>query len=359
MGRGSNQSAGALLGAAIALIASFALALPAAAGAQSSQPLGPWDGTNPFRCVNQDVGKGTDFPHPNADPFCVEFDKTSQNVTDFGIVDFASQEPSRVSAAGDKCFYFQHDHWTGSIVQGGDPELWHWDGSYFFDRAKGVGGVYVTNFRVGGQPMDASPYVPPAYRPYVSPTGGGGVRVLLESDPDPSCVKKVDTPAERDKVYADRPQERHCAEPGGGMGARHVGPAKLGMAPDRLRKRLGPPDRRRRGSWRWCVVGGSSLRVAFTGKAARRGAALIRTDARGQHMHGVGPGDRRRRAVRRLDLRPMHARAHGRRVWAGRGPHRTRVVAGTRGGRVKWLAIADRRRLHGRRAVLRAVRRVG
>ena len=38
-------------------------------------------GTNPFVCTLQQAGTGTDFPDPDADPFCVEFDKTHQNVT--------------------------------------------------------------------------------------------------------------------------------------------------------------------------------------------------------------------------------------------------------------------------------------
>ena len=106
--------------------AAVAMALMGAAPAAADQPQGPyapWDGSNPFNCTIQDVGTGTDFPDPAADPFCVEFDKTQQNVTDLGIVDFLANEPARTAAALDKCFYFQTDHWTGSIVQGESPEL--------------------------------------------------------------------------------------------------------------------------------------------------------------------------------------------------------------------------------------------
>ncbi len=124
-----------------------ALALVATA---SATPFAPYDGSNPFRCKVQNVGTGVDFPDPNADPFCVEFDKTNENVTDFGIVDFLLNEPARVAAATTKCFYHQTDHWTGSIVQGTEPTLWHWDGSYFFDKARGMGGVRVDNLVVGG-----------------------------------------------------------------------------------------------------------------------------------------------------------------------------------------------------------------
>src|SRR2546421_6298070 len=99
--------------------------LPAGASAQGQgNPTMQYDGHMPFNCELQDVGLGTDFPHPEADPFCVEFDKTQQNVTDLGLIDFASREPARVAAAAPKCFYFQRDHWTGSIVQGTKPETY-------------------------------------------------------------------------------------------------------------------------------------------------------------------------------------------------------------------------------------------
>ena len=122
-------------------------------------------------------------------------------MTDFGIVDFLLNEPARVAAAVPKCFYHQTDHWTGSIVQGGQPTLWHWDGKYFFDKARGVGGVNVQNFVVGGVPMDprALPGFPPEYQAYFAP-GGGGVLVSIGVG-DPNCAARVDTPKEASRVY--------------------------------------------------------------------------------------------------------------------------------------------------------------
>ena len=185
--------------AAGALVAALLTAIPALG--QTSQPVGPWDGRLPFRCQIQDVGTGTDFPHPNADPFCVEFDKTKQNVTGLGLADFLSREPARVAAAVPKCFYFQRDHWTGSIAQGQQPELWHWDGDYFFDKALGLGGVSVHNLRIGGVPMDASAYAPDPLKPFFHAGGGGGAMLLLKTRPDPTCAAKVDTPRERQRIY--------------------------------------------------------------------------------------------------------------------------------------------------------------
>jgi len=183
---------GALLAIACAL---------GAATAATAEPIAPYDGANPFKCRLQKLGTGTEYSNPNADPMCVEFDKTNQNVTEFGIVDFLVNEPARTATAVPKCFYYQTDHWTGSIVQGGQPTLWHWDGKYFFDKAKGMGGVHVENFTIGGVPADPSllPGFPTEFSPYFGP-GEGGAYVTLGAG-DPECAERVDTPAKARKVY--------------------------------------------------------------------------------------------------------------------------------------------------------------
>jgi hypothetical protein len=182
------------------------IALAAASPASAQTPVVPWDGTNPFRCQVQNVGTGVDFPDPDADPFCVEFDKTQQNITDFGLVEFLAMEPARVAAAVPKCFYFQHDHWTGSIVQGQPPELWHWDGRYFFDKAKAVGGVSLSNVRFGGVSIDPRtlPGFPMQLWPYFGP-GRGGVRLVNLGAAEPLCAAKVDTPEEARRIYRQPP----------------------------------------------------------------------------------------------------------------------------------------------------------
>jgi hypothetical protein len=154
----------------------------------------------------QRVGTGTSFPDPGADPFCVEFDKRSQNVTDLGVVDFLLNEPARVAAASTKCFYHQTDHWTGSVEQGQPPELWHWDGRYFFDKAKAVGGVSLTNLRLGGVTVDPRllPGFPMQLWPYFGP-GRGGARLVNLGVAEPTCAAKVDTPAEARRVYRQPP----------------------------------------------------------------------------------------------------------------------------------------------------------
>ena len=189
--------------------AAFAASLAfATEPADAQAPVAPYDGSIPFRCELQDVGTGTDFPDPDADPFCVEYDKTQQNVTDLGFVEFLLQEPTRLLAlldepAGTKCFYFQRDHWTGSLVQGQPPEIWNWEGNYWIDRARGVGGGSLRNLRFLGAPVDMTPLVPPEYQAYVDPGGGFGAQFVLETDPDPACAARVDTPGEREDVYPD------------------------------------------------------------------------------------------------------------------------------------------------------------
>src|SRR3954463_14928279 len=118
------------------LCAALALAgVLAAAPAHASGPA-PWDGTNPFACTLQQLGGGTDFPQPDADPFCVEYDKTHQNVDKLGVVDFLSKEPARVAAASGKCFYVQSDHWRGTISEDvPQSEVYGFDGHYYFDKA--------------------------------------------------------------------------------------------------------------------------------------------------------------------------------------------------------------------------------
>ena len=352
---------GGRFGIAIVLTAT-ALTMASPAGAQ--QPVGPYDGKNPFRCELQDVGTGTDFPDPDADPFCVKFDKTSQNVTDFGIVDFLANEPARVAAAGPKCFYYQRDHWTGSVVQGQTPELWNWVGGYYFDKAKGVGGVSVRNYRIGGAPQDFTPFAPPEYQPYFDATGGGGVQFLLESGPDPGCRALIDTPQERSRIYRGTSHERRCVPPGGRLRGTQVGKARLGMKRSALRKKLGHPHKRRRGVDRWCLIGNASLRAVYKPPQQRRGSAtphsggarvaLLRTSSRGHSLRRIAPGDPARKAEARFGK--PGGRAGNTRVIDGGGTAKRHAYVGVRGGRVRWLAIADPSRLGPARAI-RALRR--
>jgi hypothetical protein len=177
------------------LTASLGLASTAAAA-----PIAPYHGQIPFQCTIQNTGFGVDYPNPGADPFCVKYNKTRQNVLELGLVEFLLLEPARVAAAVPKCFYFQMDHWTGWDSQG-RQELWNWRGRYFFDKARGMGGVYVTDVRVLGRAYDPRqlPGFPAELRPYFGPGGGGAYTDTVAAEP--TCAAKVDTPQEIEQVY--------------------------------------------------------------------------------------------------------------------------------------------------------------
>ena len=330
----------------------LAALLVAAATAQAQAPFAPYDGSIPFQCELQNVGTGTDYPHPEADPFCVEFDKTNQNVTDFGIAEFTAQEPDRVAAASSKCFYFQRDHWTGSVVQGSEPETWHWDGDYWYDRARGVGGVSVKNFRIGGQSQDATPYVPEAYKPYFDEGGGGGMMVTMGSAPSPDCIDKVDTPEERDAIYANRSFYPSCIEPGGRLRGNRVGKVRLGMKRATARVKLGPPRDHGRGVDEWCLVGKGEVRIAY-----RHGrATAILTSGRGHAVYGVSRGDRVQRARRRLSM-ARYARLAATTIFTVAYADAALPLIGVADGRVRWVMLSDQPILQGK-AFLRLIRHV-
>jgi hypothetical protein len=322
--------------AGAAVLAAAAAALLGAATA-AADAYAPYDGSNPFNCELQRVGTGTSFPHPDADPFCVEFDKTQQNVSDFGLADFLSKEPARVAAASPKCFYFQHDHWTGSVVQGNQPEVWHWDGSYFFDKSSGLGGVHVSNFRIGGRPADFTPYAPPEFQPYMAKGGGGGVLLSGEVEADPSCAQRVDSPLERRFVYYHR-------IPAGRIFRKRVTPIRLLTLRQMVIRRLGPAHRRADHSDRWDVAGGGELRIGWRGTAIDRRVAALLTTSPSHRRAGIHPGVRGQRARRVLHARFALAVA-GYRVFEAPRRVRSRMLLGIRAGRLAWIAVVDPRRV--------------
>ena len=250
--------------AALAIVVAFALGADAVSGAGLIGTPSPWDGSNPFNCTIQNVGTGTNFPDPGADPFCVSFDKTNQNITQLGIVDFLTKEPARVAAAVPKCFYFQEDHWRGSIVQADKSTvLYEFIGHYFFNKATGDGGAWVTDLKIAGLTFDPTqlPGFPPAWGPYFGP-GTGGVRTHDDVPVDPHCVAL----AKREQVYAPTlPPATRCIASGGAVDPSGVGPVKLGATDAEVRAALGPPQTVVRGFLHYCVTGGGGLLVGEPG----------------------------------------------------------------------------------------------
>ena len=296
----------------------LACALACAAPAGAAGPPSGWDGTNPFDCVLQNAGMGTTVPNPEADPFCVEYDKTHQNLTELGFVEFVSKEPARVALTNGKCFYFQHDHWRGSVVQeDGSTETWHWDGSYFYNRASGDGGVYVDNMTFNGKTQDPRelPGFPESYKPYFGP-GKGGTRTANNVPVDPTCVER----ARKDDPAAPTSPPDRCKDYRGRV-RKGIGPLPLGITSSKAESSLGSPARRARGFHRWCLMDGGKFMAHF----ARGRADFALTTSRGFDYRGVRVGDAQRaaRRVRRV------------RDWT--------LVIGARKGRVSFIAVAHER----------------
>ncbi len=322
----------------LALAAGLA-ALAFAAPAAGQGLVNGYDGSNPFNCVLQQAGYGSTVPDPHADPFCVEYQKQRQNVTDLGVVDFLENEPARFELAGDKCFYYQHDHWTGSIEQdNAQTETYNWDGSYFFDKARGLGGAYVDNFTINNQTGDPRdlPGFPEDYKPYFGP-GKGGAYTTDTVGVDPNCVEK----AKKGGVYrktgkggkTGRELSR-CKRPKGSVG-RSVGGMKLGMTRREVETALGKAHRRHRGFLRYCVVGRGKLMAGFSHGRAR----FLLAASPGFEAHGVRRGMSSREAKRKLSGERVLVRRGGATALAVREDGYLLLVS-IRRGKVNYLAAA-------------------
>lgn len=340
-------------GAVAVLVATAGVTLPAAASA----PPSGWNGENPFSCTIQNAGFGTAVPHPEADPYCVEFDKRRQNATELGVADFLSKEPARVASASNKCFYFQTDHWRGSVVQG-DPrtKTYEFDGHYFFDKARGEGGVWVTNFSFNGKTQDPSaiPGLPADQARYFGP-GTGGFITHDQVEADPACVARAKRDGASIYVRPDRGPARGCLGLHGPARRRGLGPVALGTTETAVRARLGEPNLVKRGYLRWCLLGGGSLAVGqipdrsgSLGKGQEQ-TALVLTSGRAYRAQRVGPG-MPRAALRRSFPHAVRRANVGRTVFYAvrRG---SPVLVALRGSRVRFLAVYDPRRIRTTRAL--------
>jgi hypothetical protein len=266
------------------LLVPIAVVAAAAPAAHAAEIVG-YDGETPFNCELQQAGTGTAIPNPDADPLCVEYDKTNQSVLPgLGLVEFLSGEPARFAYAGDKCFYYQRDHWRGAVDQDDEQtETYNWDGGYFIDRGRGVGGAAAANFTLGNASADPSafPGFPEAWKPYFG-YGRGGVQLIDSMPIDPACAEK----AEREDVYR-RPGTASAAPP----------PPREDAAPS-ARPRLRLAATWRRCSVRVRLVGADRRRVRRVDLRAR--GRVVRRDARAPFALRVSA--RRARSVRAVGI---------------------------------------------------------
>jgi hypothetical protein len=322
----------ALLVAAL-LLAGCAAIAAAPAGAQG--PSG-WDGKNPFVCTLQQVGTGTDFPQPNADPFCVEFDKTHQNVDKLGVVDFLSKEPARVAAASPKCFYFQSDHWRGTVSESvPQSETYAWDGHYYFNKATGAGGAYVENFRIGGQSGDPTtvPGFPEEYKKYFS-KGRGGVEAIGDVQADPRCATKPNPSGPGGGGSGGSPTKKQCRVAGGRI-RRGIDRVQLGMKRAAARRAQGLPVTETARRMTWCLDGGGRLSATFGGGSAE----LVWTNSRPFSTERIHTSSTAQWARRMLHGERKLGTAGNATVYSAR-ERRRRLIVGLRRGWVVFMAVA-------------------
>ncbi len=176
---------------AAAVLGAWALAGVTAAASWAA-PAAPYV-PPPFadRCTVQHFGEG-ETPDVSADwpdPLCVEYEKRDITVSNGGAIDFLAAEPSRFAIAGDRCQYWQQDHWSVQLAPGSTAVV-RWDGSYWFDKGAGTGAALLDGFQIGEQPVGAaeaadavepiSPELADQIRAYGSnPQGGGGMSFTL------------------------------------------------------------------------------------------------------------------------------------------------------------------------------------
>jgi hypothetical protein len=334
---------------ALTAAATLVVALTALAGtsrAASSLPT-PWDGTNPFNCVVQNAGTGTKVPDPGADPYCVSFDKTNQNITQLGLLTFALNEPARTAAAVPKCFYFQEDHWRGSLIQSdGSTELYEFIGHYFFNEATGDGGVWITDFNIAHQTFDPTqiPGFPTQDGQYFGP-GTGGVITHDDVPVNPVCVAL----AAKEQVYAQSSTAPpKCVAAGGQVDGHGIGPLALGAGEQTVRAEIGPPSQVKQGFLSYCVTGGGTLfagepgdRSGTLGTSGNGPTVILATTSPSYTLLGtaIHVGDSTSRMQRTFrKARASRTKIDGLRLWR----LTSNVVALTGHGHIRYLATYDR-----------------
>lgn len=146
--------------------------------------------------------------------------------------------------------------------------------------------------------------------------------------------------------------------PGGKIWAKRAGRAFLRMLRQRLiEEKLGPPDTTRRHTDRFEVAGGGELRVGWRGTSLDRRVAAILVTSPSYSLRGAPIGARARAARNRLKAKPAF-RLGSFRVFEARARRPSRILIAVRGGKIAWIAIANKRAFPRQRGLRRTLRRL-
>ena len=145
----------------------------------------------------------------------------------------------------------------------GQTKVYEFYGHYFFNKATGDGGAWVTDFNINGQTFDPAslPGFPPQYGQDFGP-GTGGFISHDAVDADPACAAKARrTPprsirARRTPRVRERDRQRRSPPHRAGAVGRDRG--RRPLAP-------GPPQSVKRGFLRYCARRGGSLLIGEPG----------------------------------------------------------------------------------------------
>ena len=213
-------------------------------------------------------GFGTAFPQPDADPFCVEFDKRAPERDQLGVVDFLSQEPARVAAASPQVLLLP-DRPLARLDRAGRrrPPRPTAGTALLLRQGEGAGGVAVSELPRGrpvGRPA-AVPGFPAEYRPYFG-KGRAASTSPAGIDVEPRCVEL----AKREPSTAARAPGSAAGWQGAGSAA--ASGASASAHPPACAPALGAPTDREPLLVRYCMEGGGTLSAGFLGVGARTAA---------------------------------------------------------------------------------------
>ena len=136
---------------------------------------------------------------------------------------------------------------------------------------------------------------------------------------------------------------------------RGLGKVRLNAPHARLLRSAGQPVSRGARVWRWCVRGKKNRRTKVIAVLSRRAkVGLVASTVRGHMAWGVGPGSSARRLGGRARTRALGRGLHVRRL--GRN---TRLVYGTRRGKIRFAAVATRSVAGSRATLLKHLRLAG